>query len=573
MKNKTLIIVFACIVCVLVLDISACFAQPKNISNQKRKEMMDEAQELFFKYKQALLLLNWSSAEDVTRFKELFSKEAQIYDDICPDTASVELSGAFRFKESSTTQLPTRSIDNLIEMHSLLFDENKQPGNTKADRILNAKYNFGPLVTGYLQVVFVKESQAYTNFGKQKFSNRDTLMMEMEFDKDYRNPKIKKIQRELRNKFFYAFNMEPRRTYLACPGNVDCDALPDQEDQCPREFGMDPYGCATKKRALGFTFHGSYLASQYDGLLPAARLKNTQETNAFSYQNTALKTNIVSQFKIGAEIDFLFGNYKNWGIGGGLYYSLGIGKMSANSDYNVAYKASNSDNKNFLQVIKAQNPEENLTINTLAAPIYFKFCGRKQSLKKNNYFIHLGVVLPLLMSGNSNGTTIAEYEAYYGATQGQDGKSNLDNYKSTAYTDNNAWAINNANVSKHKDENNNVDEYFKRKQDAGYNVGTKEKKENSSGFNRLSGIGFIARAGLSQRINRKSNLLIGAEMIIGNNGISTVTNGSYALTENAKSGNNDYRSLMGASSALNQVSFGATVAYQFKIYSKKKETL
>jgi hypothetical protein len=551
-------------------------AQNNKFPLEKRTWMMKEAQDLFGRYREGLRT-RWGNKEEEDKFRSVFADDAQIYDDELPDTAAYNpFTRTFQFNEAVLNGLPVRSVDSLFKMRRMLFSIDSGLGNYSSSEIKNAKFNMSSIAAGSrdMQVLFVKEYTGAVFNGKQRLGNLDTLLMTIRYDADFHNPKISRIERGGSNlmKYVFAKNMVPKTNYIECDSDLDCDGLPDGLDRCPAVFGMDPYGCPTKDYTFGFTVHGGLMNSSYNATVPLDKLGTSQDNNAFSYRAVNVNSNFLTTVKVGVELDILFGRYKNYGIGGGLFYTLGVGDIIAQDSNNIAFSNTNSDSKSFLQVIKV-NPEatERLFISNVAIPVYLKYSGAKRSVKSWNYFIHAGVFFPIWLGGSSNGKAKADYEAYYGAT-GASGKDL--NYSTDAYTSPTAWHINYTNVSQNaplsqdnSPDKAEIDRYYRRKREAGFNVGHQVTQENKNNFNRFTGFGFIMRLGLSKRLTYKSNLLFGAELIFGNNGIGP--NNQYVMTQSAST--QDYSSFVGAASGMSQFSIGASAAYQFRANLKKRK--
>lgn len=567
-----------CLLFVLFGLWQSSFAQQDKFPLEKRTWMMTEAQDLFGRYREGLRT-RWGNKEEEEKFRSVFADDAQIYDDELPDTAAYNpFTRTFLFNESIlSNRLSVRPVDSLFKMRRILFSIDSGFGNYSSSDILNAKFNLASIAAGSrdMQVLFVKKYTGAVFDGKQRFGNLDTLLMTIRYDQNYHNPKISKIERGGSNEKYFVFNKSsvPNiRKMVECTDDLDCDGVPDALDSCKAVFGMDPYGCPTKGYTFGFTVHGGLLNSSYNASIPLDKLGTSQENNAFSYNTVKVSSSILTTLKVGIELDILFGRYKNYGIGGGLFYTLGIGDMTSKDSSNIAFSNTNTDNKTFLQVVKVNpNATERLVISNVAIPIYLKYSGARRSIQSWNYFVHAGVFFPIWLGGSSDGKATADYEAYYGVS-GATGKDL--GYTNNAYTSSNAWHINYNQVSGNAPTGQNntpdpgeIDRYYKRKNDAGFNVGHQVKQEKTNNFSRFTGIGFIMRLGLSKKLTYKSNLLFGAELIFGNNGVGP--NNQYVMTQSATT--NDYSSFVGAASGMSQFSIGATAAYQFRANLKKRK--
>lgn len=549
---------------VLFLSLSAffcyseeSFCQKKSLSLQKRKEMMAAAQDLFYRY-QTGLLADWSDTSEVNAFRACFAEDALIYDDIAPDTASRDMERNFRFKQSSLRGHSTRGVKALFDLHTALFSRDTSQSHRLSAEIRNANFNFAPLENGSISVVYSKETNGVTNFGAQRMSERDTLLMVIDFDKNFSNPKIGKISRwEPDNPIAY-FMMKPRFKFMECPGDPDCDGIYAPYDLCPNQYGLDPDGCQGQALVPGLTLSGGLMLV---GQTQISSLANDRvREGAINYAKPDIKPGNNVGLKIGAEYDSWFGRYKNYGFGFGAFYVGSVGTMTVTNN-NLSYL----DNESHQQTVTVAKATERVTYHNLSLPFLLKFSGRKLSTKRYNYFINAGAFLLVGIQGSSRANMDdANYEVKYGSTP----NGNFTESTNTAK----GWEISEVRLNelnKNVNENQLSDankKYLERHRKAGYNVAanvsTSNQKDN---FSRIGGLGFLMRVGVISRLSRKTNLLVCGEFMYLNNPAKPKIN--YQMTQNAS--NPDYNTFMAASNSMGQWSFGFTAAYQFKLYKKR----
>lgn len=585
---KTLLLRIS-VLTLLVLIISSVRAQKVEIKPSLRRQMAESAQQLFSRYYKGLNC-DLSDSAQVNEFRRCFHDDATIFDDITPDTASIDLEGNFRFKSSSLGNFSTRPVDSLFRLNQRLYERNSlnRSDLRLSATISDARYNFSPMVNGAIEVVYVKVSDAVTNFGKQRFENRDTLRMVMRFSKVnkdgnwvYINPKISRIEqyysvdpalvpinfarKRRKDDLPGNFAMVPRRRFVDCPGDRDCDGMPDAQDLCPNETGFDPDGCASKRIVNGLTISLSGIALGRTNV-SALSQERLGFTNIKNYKQPVMDPRNNFGVKVGLEYDLWLGKFKNYGVGFGGFYTFTTGQFNTSGYELTSLVNDRGSGSQVQQTIRVGQSQENVFYNTLALPFFFKYSGKQRELRSFTYFVHAGAFLQLFTRGVSNGSV-----------QDVDYEMNFGQLKGTSFSEGEekrSWLISEDRLKKYEtagntDEATSTAKYLERKQAAAFNVGVNEKRDGKKNtFGRVGGIGVILRVGGLQRLSRNTSLLVCGEIKGFNNPAKPSVD--YSMTSDVTS--RDFRSVLSATSSFSQWNFGISGAYQFKLNPKKSKT-
>jgi hypothetical protein len=551
--------------CGLLLSFNLSAQRQLDFSTRKR--MMEEGQVLFDSYMRIIRSgLIRDDTATIREFRSLFAPDAMIYDDLALDTAAMYFDEvSFRFKRQGLRERP---LEEYIRHNLLVF-----PGGTSSS-IENLNFSFFKLNSGFIKVVYEKKSDGMANRSAPRpfsVSNFDTLEMTMQFDPQFANPRILEIKRMGTKLSRAVAKSTPKLEYYICENNLDCDELPDYLDECPKVPGYDPTGCPSMRLTNGFTI-------SFGMGLPNTQVRNFTANTAYerrdginTFDEPKMRSSLVGLgFRLGVEYDIWFGKYKNWGLGFGASFSTNVNNFILEDTVSVGYRAPSdiSQRQDYTQITTTPFVEERSVLTSIVLPIYFKYSPAAWSRKKFNVFVHAGVLIPLTVVSTTRSQYRSEYDARYSfSITGPAGQRFVSGNEARTSD----WVIDANQVAKGGN-SSNQNFYYDRKQQAGFNVGPmSQDRENTNTKARSPGIGFSLRGGAIRKLGQRGrNILICAEINFIQYGGPGTGDSQYFLTKSATQ--DDIQSISAAMRNMQSITFGGTIAYQWKLYRKTSKS-
>jgi hypothetical protein len=412
----------------------------------------------------------------IAQFRNLFDKEATIYDDINPK---------FSFAPKKGEQAYMLEEKNLTDYFNGLIDEFPL-GLITVNHKVNISYqNFA---TGTVEVALDRTISGVSYSNKYHISNHDTLKLTLRIksDKDVKISKVEKIGNSYNLKLLNDKDLDGvineedncptekgRMALKGCP-DTDNDGIIDKDDYCPDEFGpKENNGCPAT------TFSYQFVSSVSAGLgfsntnLSLGNLSETGYKNLKrgSPEDASQGTITNGKYQFGYNLNGLIGYYfgktkgnKNKGI------SLGIMWTNYTADYTLngvkyyfgeadPYNLSDDNPKYEKRITLRDNAKETIQYNYFSFPILFKIKDKFEKIPKLAWELGFGPSILYSRATLREVNATVDFEGVYQV----DKNGNLDYDPSHTKSDYDIRLIGSEIESKIKNGNNetpSVDELF-----------------------------------------------------------------------------------------------------------------
>jgi outer membrane protein OmpA-like peptidoglycan-associated protein len=259
------------------------------------------------------------------------------------------------------------------------------------------------------------------------------------------------------------------------------------------------------------------------------------------------------------QVGYFMGKAKHWGIGTGLLYLREWGNATLN-DFHAEYQSIDRNGYIFRQVVSSNSITERVKIDNFNIPLVLKYKNRFS--KHWGFTADLGALFNLQMKSKYTTNAAFDYEAIYKFTTNENGVTTAI-YETAAVPANADFLITKNQYIKNNPDGN-VQDYFKTKYDAGYNVGLGVNPNQKKGVVSYTAgsVGFIIQPSLNYFLSDHVALNFGAYYIyqpFKNDGT-----GTYTMT--GKPG--EYNSVMNSSSKIQTQSYGANIGVRFLLGKK-----
>ncbi|WP_276135113.1 outer membrane beta-barrel protein [Polluticoccus soli] len=226
--------------------------------------------------------------------------------------------------------------------------------------------------------------------------------------------------------------------------------------------------------------------------------------NVVNYDRTPTNTEKGKAFGFDAQLGYFFSTDKKWGVGTGLVYLKSEGAVSIDATH-FEYQSTDFKGDVFRQVITSTAPiREELEVTNMSIPLVVKY--RTPICDKFGFNVDAGLVYNVRMETSYTGTAAYNYEAIYKF----DNTGNVAVYDNSPVPDPKDWLMTVQNYNEHRSDGN-VNDYFQKLQDQGYNVGLGEAAGKSGKVEHRNNttIGVLLQPSFSYKLTEAFSINVG----------------------------------------------------------------